>query len=120
MVLYIALFDDSQLLFGPKSDVTFLRNYAQQNGGGVLFHLSTMVVEQEARIDFTGKAYNVGALSLQNGARVVQKSRSQVTFVGNHAQQYGGALHIEEPAYNYLLNRHDVYRIKCFFEQLEP
>lgn len=44
----IALFDDSQLFFGPKSNVTFLRNCAQQNGGGVLLHLSTMVVEQEA------------------------------------------------------------------------
>lgn len=79
-----------------------------------------MVVEQETRMDFTGKAYNGGALSLQNGARVVLKSHSQVTFVGNHAQPYGGALHTEEPAYNYFLNRHDVYRIKCFFEQLEP
>ena len=116
----IVLFDDSQLIFGPKSNVTFLRNCAQQNGGGVLLHLSTMVVEQEARIEFTeNKAYNGGALALQNGARVVLKSRSQVTFIGNHAHQYGGALHIEEPAYNYLLNRH-VYRIKCFFEQLEP
>ena len=44
-----ALFDDSQLLFGPKSKVTFLRNCAQQNGGGVLLHLSTMVVERNKK-----------------------------------------------------------------------
>ena len=47
------------------------------------------------------------------------KSRSHVTFIGNRAQPYGGALLIEEPAYNYFLIHH-VYRIKCFFEQLEP
>ena len=50
-----ALFDSSHLLVGAKSNVTFLRNYAQQYGGGILVDHSTMVVEQEARIEFTEK-----------------------------------------------------------------
>ena len=112
----IALFDGSQLHFGAKSNVTFLRNYAQQYGGGIVVDRSTMVVEQEARIEFTeNKAYNGGALMLQNKAGIMLKSHSQITFIGNYAQQYGGALHIEEPAEQYILNRH-LYRIICFFE----
>ena len=112
----IALFDGSQLHFGAKSNVTFLRNYAQQYGGGIVVDHSTMVVEQGARIEFTkNKAYNGGALMLQNKAGIMLKSHSQITFIGNYAQQYGGALHIEEPAEQYILNRH-LYRIICFFE----
>ena len=112
----IALFDGSQLHFGAKSNVTFLRNYAQQYGGGIVVDRSTMVVEQEARIEFTeNKAYNGGALALHNRARIVLISHCQITFTGNQAQQYGGALHIEEPAKSYILNRH-LYRIICFFE----
>ena len=112
----IALFDGSQLLFGAKSNVTFLRNYAQQHGGGVLVDHSIVVVEQEARIQFTeNKAYSGGALTLQNRARIMLKPHSQITFIGNHAQQYGGALYIEEPAESYILNLRG-YRIICFFD----
>ena len=112
----IALFDSSQLHFGAKSNVTFLRNYAQQYGGGIVVDHSTMVVEQEARIEFTeNKAYNGSTLALQNRARIMLISHCQITFIGNQAQQYGGALHIEKPAKSYILNRH-LYRIICFFE----
>ena len=109
----IALYDGSQLIAGNKSNVTFLKNYAQQYGGGILIDGSTMVVESKANIKFTAnQAYDGGALAFKNDASIMLKSHSQITFMGNHALQNGGALHVEEPTLKFF-NR---YLIKCFFE----
>ena len=109
----IALYDGSQLIAGNKSNVTFLKNYAQQYGGGILIDGSTMVVESKANIKFTAnQAYDGGALAFKNDASIMLKSHNQITFMGNHALQNGGALHVEEPTLKFF-NR---YLIKCFFE----
>ena len=112
----IALYNSSQLVFGKQSNVTFLRNYAQQYGGAILVDSSTIVVESEAMAAFIeNEAYNGGALALQNNARIMLKSNSRITFTKNHAQQYGGALYVQEPTpeTNFHLYR---YTIRCFFE----
>ena len=112
----IALYNSSQLVFGEQSNVTFLRNYAQQYGGAILVDGSTIIVESEATAAFIeNEAYNGGALALQNDARIMLKSNSRITFIKNHAQQYGGALYVEEPTpkIEYHLNS---YKIRCFFE----
>ena len=111
----IALYDNSRLIVGKKGSVTFLRNYAQQDGGAILVGKSEIVVKYGAIMTFTeNKAYNGGALALQNGARLNFESHGQIIFVGNYAQQYGGALYVEEPVHKIVRNNH-VYWILCFF-----
>ena len=111
----IALFNSSKLVFGDQSYITFLRNYAQLQGGAILADGSTIIVEINATILFMeNEAYNGGALALQNGAKIMLKSHSQIRFRRNHAQYNGGALYIEEPILKFksYLN---IYKFKCFF-----
>ena len=83
----IILYGSSQLIVGATSNVSFLRNYAQEYGGAILVDKSTIVVELEAKMKFTeNTAYNVGAIAMQNGPRIILKSHSQITFERNHAQ----------------------------------
>ena len=111
----IALYNSSWLVFGEQSNVTFLRNSAQQYGGAMLVDKSTIVVEPEAKTAFIeNEAYNGGALAFQNDARIMLKSHSQITFKRNHAQQYGGALYVEEPTPEIYSHLHR-YKIRCFF-----
>ena len=112
----IILYGSSQLIVGATSNVSFLRNYAQEYGGAILVDKSTIVVESEAKMKFTeNTAYNGGAIAMQNGARIILKSHSQITFERNHAQQYGGALFVDEPTLDSIFI-YDRYSIKCFFE----
>ena len=50
------------------------------------------------------KAYKGGALALENGATLNFESHSQITFIRNYAQQYGGALYVEEPGHRIIRN----------------
>ena len=110
----IALYNGSQLIFWEQSNVTFLKNHAQLYGGAILADRSTLVVEREATIAFAeNKAYNGGALTLQNNARIMLKSHSQITFRRNYAQEYGGALYVEEPTPE--IQFYFSYKIRCFF-----
>ena len=110
----IALYASSQLVAGNQSNVTFLRNHAQQYGGAILIDGSTIVVESEANIKFTdNQAYDGGALAFKNNARIMLKSQSQTIFLGNHALRNGGALYVEEPTLEFI-NRYP--QIFCFFE----
>ena len=73
----IALFNSSQLVFGEQSNITFLRNYSQLQGGAVLADGSTIIVESNTTIAFMeNEAYNGGALALQNDAKIMLKSHS--------------------------------------------
>ena len=113
------MYDNSQLIVGEKSNVDFLRNYAQQDGGAILVDHSEIVMKHGAKMTFTeNKAYNGGALALQNGARLNFESHSQITFIGNYVQQYGGALYVEEPGHKIIRNNGG-YWILCFFELSE-
>ena len=91
-------------------------------GGAISVANSIIVVESEAKIAFTeNEAYDGGAIALQNGAIIILESHSQITFIRNHAQQYGGALyvvHVEEPTLKLRLFW-CIYTVKCFF-QLSP
>ena len=115
----IALYGGSGLVVGNISNVSLLRNYAQQDGGAILVDQSEIIMKYGAKMIFTeNKAYNGGALALQNGARLIFKSHSQITFKENDAQQYGGALHVEEPGHKIIRNNRG-YWILCFFELSE-
>ena len=115
----IGLFDDSQLVLGNQSKTTFLRNYAQQNGGAILIDGSNMNVESEAKVEFIdNEAYNGGALAFQNNARIILKPHSQLTFKNNAARQYGGALYVEEPTLKFT-SYFDIKRVNCFIQPLE-
>ena len=70
----IALFNSSQLVFGEQRNITFLRNYAQLQGGAVLADGSTIIVESNTTME--NEAYNGGALALQNDAKMMLKSHS--------------------------------------------
>ena len=112
----IALYNSSRLVFGEKSNVTFLRNSAQQYGGAILVDGSTIVVESEAMAAFIeNEAYNGGAIAFQNDARIILKSHSKITFKRNHAHQYGGALYVEEPTPEIHFHLYS-YKIRCFFD----
>ena len=115
----IGLFDDSQLFWGNQSNTTFLRNYAQQNGGAILIDGSIMNVESEAKVEFTeNEAYNGGALAFQNDARINLKPHSQIIFKNNSARQYGGALYVEEPTLKFS-SYFNIQRVKCFIQPPE-
>ena len=115
----IALFNSSKLVFGKQSYITFLRNYAQLQGGAVLADGSTIIVEANTTILFMeNEAYNGGALALQNGAKIMLKSHSRIMFRRNHAQYNGGALYIEEPTFKFK-SYLSIYKLTCFF-QLPP
>ena len=115
----IGLFDDSQLVLGNQSKTTFLRNYAQQNGGAILIDGSIMDVEPEAKVEFIdNEAYNGGALAFQNDARINLKPHSQLTFKNNSARQYGGALYVEEPTLKFT-SYFDIKRVNCFIQSPE-
>ena len=112
----IGLFSDSQLVFREQSNVTFLRNCAQQNGGAILIDGSTIVMEPEATMQFIeNEAYNGGALAFQNDATITLESNSQITFIKNHAQQNGGALYVEEPTLKFS-SYFKIKRAKCFIK----
>ena len=115
----IALYGGSGLVVGNISNVSLLRNYAQQDGGAILVDQSEIIMKYGAKMIFTeNKAYNGGALALQNGARLIFKSHSQIIFKENDAQQYGGALYVEEPGHKIIRNNRG-YWILCFFELSE-
>ena len=110
----IALFNDSQLVFGEQSSITFLRNCAQQKGGGILIVGSVIVVESKAGVEFIdNEAFNGGALAFQNDGRIMLKSHSQITFNKNRARQYGGALYVEESTLKFS-SYFNIQRVKCF------
>ena len=112
----IALYSYSQLIAGEQSEMIFLRNYAQQDGGAILVESAIMVVEPEAMITFLeNEAYDGGALALQDGGKLILKSHSQITFIRNHAQRNGGALHVADPATGITFDTRG-YWILCFFE----
>ena len=52
---------------------------------------------------------------MENGATLNFESHSQITSIRNYAQQYGGALYVEEPGHRIIRNNHG-YWILCFFE----
>ena len=51
----VALYRNSQLVFGKQSKVPFLKNHAEQNGGAVLADASTIVVQENANITFIAR-----------------------------------------------------------------
>ena len=112
----IVLYSRSRLIFGEQSEVIFLRNYAQWDGGAILVESSTLVVEPDAIVTFIeNEAYDGGALALQDRATITLKSRSQITFIRNHAQRNGGALHVADPTHSIIFDTRG-YWIICFFE----
>ena len=73
-------------------------------------------MESEARVEFIeNEAYNGGALAFQNGAKIMLKSHSQITFTKNHAQQNGGTLYVEEPTLEFS-SYFKIKRAKCFIK----
>ena len=95
---------------------SIIRNCAGQKGGAILAENSRLLVESEARITFAdNQAYDGGALSFQIDARIKVNSQTEIVFMRNHAQHYGGALYVEEPTPKLTFHLHR-YTIKCFFQ----
>ena len=100
----MALFEHSKLVIGEHCNITFQNNHAELDGGAISVVESTIVVNREARLAFVDNAagYNGGAIALRNGATILLGVNCRITFTGNHAQQYGGALYVEDwPLINY-------------------
>ena len=112
----IALYDNSRMIAGKQSTITFQNNHAQTYGGAISAHDSAIIVSMNARMFFLeNEGYNGGALALHSTAKVIPEPYSSITFERNHAQHYGGAMYIEDPKPQVQL---PVYkdRIKCFFQ----
>ena len=63
----IALYDNSQLVDGKQSNMTFLNNRAQTYGGALSAYDSAIIVSTKARMIFTeNEGYDGGALALHN------------------------------------------------------
>jgi len=113
----ITLYDNSQLVVGKQSNITFLNNHAQTYGGAVSAYDSVKIVSTKARMRFTeNEGYGGGALALHNTALLTLQRYSTITFRIYRAQHYGGALYVEDPKSRVQLY---VGKIRYFF-QLPP
>jgi len=91
----IALYNNSQMIVGEQTSVTFIGNHADKDGGAILADGSTIVLNIKGVMSFIdNEGYDGGAVALRNGASIVLNLNCEIVFTGNHAQSYGGALHV--------------------------
>jgi len=93
----IALYNNSQMIVGEQTSVTFIGNHADKDGGAILADGSTIVLKIKGVMSFIdNEGYDGGAVALRNGASIVLNFKCEFVFARNHAQSYGGALHVTD------------------------
>ena len=95
--------DSSKVYF--QGEVIFVHNTGRQ-GGAISAYSSDLYFK--GNISFIGNsAGNGGAISLKEGAVINLKQDTHITFTGNTAETFGGAMYVEDAGLG-------VKRIKCF------
>ena len=96
-MLAIALYNNSQMIVGEQTSVTFIGNHADKDGGVILADGSTIVLNIKGVMSFIdNEGYDGGAVALRTGASIVLNLNCEIVFTGNHAQSYGGARHVTD------------------------
>ena len=88
------------LLFQSKlavftAEVSFVRNHAQKSGGAVYAQDSQIIIKRGGH-DFSfveNEGNNGGAMILVGDSTIYLEANSSITFVRNHAYNYGGAIY---------------------------
>ena len=104
-----------------KSNVTFLgdtvfaQNYGQRKGA-IYAYSSTLTFQ--GKVEFVNNTgYDGGALALYAGSQIVIGRHAHLTFLGNHANHFGGAIYVDN--YVFTDNDHAAYDdqiISCFYK----
>ena len=96
-----------------QGEINFINNIGRQGGaisayGETLYRIGT-TVNFDGNATFIGNsAYNGGAISLKEGALVSLEAHTHMVFEENTAQEYGGAIYVEDEGLR------DGKNIKCF------
>ena len=75
------------------AEVSFVRNHAQKSGGAVYAQDSQIIIKRGGH-DFSfveNEGNNGGAMILVGDSTIYLEANSSITFVRNHAYNYGGA-----------------------------
>ena len=114
----VALYDNSRMIVGEQTNISFVGNHADQDGGAILADGS--IIDIKGAMEFSdNEASDGGAVALRNGASIVLNANCEILFIRNHAQSYGGALHVTDAiATWYKPDLHDPTsnNKQCFFE----
>ena len=88
----------------------FIQNYGY-NCPVLYAHSSTLIFL--GKVEFVNNTgYNGGGLALYAGSQILIGSQAHVTFLGNHANHFGGAIFVQNT--NYLVLSH-FHTIVCFY-----
>ena len=89
--IYIS--DHSTVVFGEDSNVKFLKNTAQGNGGAVFSsNYSIVLFDKNSKVMFTRNRAKYGTVYSRANSRVILKGTCKVIFYGNLAFHDGGAI----------------------------
>ena len=85
--------DHSTVLFGDNSNVTFLQNTADENGGAVFSSNNSIVVfDKNSKVMFTSNRAKFGTVYSEAKSNVTFKANCKVIFDRNSALSRGGAV----------------------------
>ena len=114
----VALYDNSRMIVGEQTNISFVGNHADQDGGAILADGSIIDIKG-AMVCSDNEASDGGAVALRNGASIVLNANCEILFIRNHAQSYGGALHVTDAIATWFKpDLHDPTsnNKQCFFE----
>ena len=85
--------DHSTVLFGDNTDVTFLQNTADENGGAVFSSNNSIVMfDKNSKVMFTSNRAKYGTVYSEAKSLVTFKANCKVIFYHNSALSNGGAV----------------------------
>jgi len=91
------LYNNSQMIVGEQTSVTFIGNHADKDGGAILTDGSTIALKIKGVVSFIdSEGYDGGAVALRNGASIKLNFNCKIVFTGNLAHSYGGARHVTD------------------------
>ena len=103
----------SQVTF--LGDTVFFSNYAT-GAGAINAQSSTLIFQGNVEL-VNNIGYDGGAMALSAGSQIVIEKHTHLTFSGNHAEHFGGAIYVDKV--NYLLIS-DGITVSCFCKVAGP
>ena len=93
----LLLYKNVSMTVGQLAEIRFVRNHAQLLGGAVYARDSQIIMKNGGNLSFVENVgYDGGALAMVDGSVINFEVQSQMTFLKNHAQHYGGAIYYED------------------------
>ena len=111
----VVLSRNVSVVIGQFSEVSFVRNRAQESGGAVYARESQIVITGQNLSFVENEADDGGAIALTRGSTIYLEDNSSVPFVRNHAYHYGGTIYYVD---DYTEDYADFS--KCFYGSLSP